>query len=192
MTRSRLYINLKKERGAALLSALIIITIVTITGIAIGQLTSNTQKDTVADYDSTYSFYNTDDVLTTSEFILNMQRADSTAKASLTDGESADALVVSQRKGSKWWLDNAKWTEGKPQKIINTSGEPAKGVPIYHIEDLNDGGIIGMDKHGTISDSPQTLIMYYRITARSFGYISSTEQNENSETIMQTIYLQLE
>ncbi len=194
MSMSNVYFKLKNEKGAALLSALIIVTIVTITGVAIGQLTSHTQKDTVADYDSTYAFYNTDDALVTSEYILDRERHQSDPKSNniLTDGENLDAMVVATRKESKWWLDNTQWIEGKPQYIVDNLEVAAKGQPVFHIEDLNGGSIHGIDKHGTINDEAQTIINFYRITARSFGYIASENQSDNSESIMQTIYVQTE
>ncbi len=158
-------------RGAALIAAIIVLTIVAFTGVTVARLTTHSQTDS--------SFYRD-----SSTSLINAEAAVDNAAGTLITAINTNAhlstdplSIIAPANPTQWWLNDLGWGGFTANKQGSVAGAP--GNPIFRIE------YIGPSYNPEDSDKRQAQIHFYRVTTTASGGIGAVANNTDSETIIQ-------
>ncbi|GLS89542.1 hypothetical protein GCM10007916_06090 [Psychromonas marina] len=144
------YINNNKQRGAALITSLLIVVVISILGVAVGKQVIALKKVSTVNYDYTLSLDHAESALATVGSVFD---------ANITSPDVIEALSTPLQAGS-WWRDINNW--GAATDV--TQVEDVAVSPAYLIEDS------GLDTINLAIGDPTVIRMhYYRVTARAQG-----------------------
>lgn len=140
------------QRGAALITSLIIVLIVSVLGVAISKQVISLRKSSTAHYDQTLSFANAESGLGEAEAFI----VDNVYSAALST-YSTTAFT-----SDNWWQNGASWASAT---VVTQGGNAIAGNPTYMIEDMgttqklttSGGGGNNYKRH------------FFRITAKANG-----------------------
>ncbi len=163
----------KKQQGAALLAAIIILTIIAFTGVTVARLTTHTQQDSIIFTDKSQSKLNSDAPLLLAEKALNAETIIRT-RAIINGIAPVSPISIDRLPENRWWHDETLWTINKK----SLTGLP--GNPDLVIEDM------GNDLGPMITTKPRAVMTVYRVTTRARGTIESADTRDTSESIIQT------
>ncbi len=165
--------NKKQTHGAALIAAIIILTIIAFTGATVARLTTHTQTDS--------SFYRD-----SSTSLINAEAALDSAAATLTTSinnntylSTDPASIVAPANPATWWINDAGWASFTASKQGTIAAPTVQGTPNFRIE------YIGPSYNPEDSDKRQAQTHFYRVTAAANGQIGTTANDTDSEAIIQ-------
>ncbi len=164
-----------KQSGAALLAALIILTIVAFTGVTIAQLTSSTLNDSTYVTDSTYSIVNADAAITHS-----FERLQNAITNNNFDPNEA-LSIVSKPDPTLWWVTSDNWKVDAVSKVKQLPTSDEQGKPLYRVE------YMGPSTQLQVSNQAKAILQYYRATATASGKIANTEDQKSTAVLQANI-----
>lgn len=145
--------DIKRQRGAALVTSLVIVLVISILGVGIARQVIAQRKVSSSHYDQTVTFVDAESGLAEGEAVI----ADNAANPSLLLPSAATPLVVTQFTVDTWWQNPDQWASAA---VATNAGVALHGSPSYLIE---DGGL--EDEHD-LSKKSASRRHYFRVTAR--------------------------
>ena len=145
-------IDKQKQTGAALITSLLIVLVVSILGVAASQQITSLRKVTAVNYDNTLSFNNAESALAEAYGVLDENKYAPDDLAIYTSGTINTT--------NNWRHDNNNWSSGKQVSGLT------EGAPTYLIEDAGtSAGFSG----GIMLDTNEFVRHFYRATAKAQG-----------------------
>jgi Tfp pilus assembly protein PilX len=136
-----------EQRGAALITSLLIVLVISILGVAVGQQVIALRKVSTANYDYTLSINNAESALSEADDVINSNFL----SPDVIQGLSVDLIAT-----NNWWRNNGQWVSAAVVTDVT------EGSPAYLIENAGlDGGI----QIGTNAIQRR----FYRVTAKAQG-----------------------
>lgn len=135
------------QKGAALITSLLIVLVISILGVAVSQQVIALRKVSTANYDYSLSINNAESALYEAGAVINNN---------VLSPDVLKALATEEKVASNWWRDDNEWASAA---VVT---EVTEGGPAYLIEDSGIDGAIQMDRN----DPKRRL---YRVTARAAG-----------------------
>lgn len=154
-----------QERGAALITALLMVLVISILGIAVSQQVVSLRKVTTLNYDQSQSLNNAESALANVNRLIAINFLDPTELI---------GLATDSNEASNWWKNATNWAGAKEFKNSIPDGNV---IPTYHIKDEGTGGLaVGT---GALTKR------FYRVTVKAQG-------SGDSVTFLQSYYVTLE
>lgn len=146
-----------QQRGAALITSLIILIVISILGVAIGKQVISLRKNSSSHYDQTLSFANAESGLWEAEAVIAESAYASVALSTYTEEAFAS---------DTWWQTGANWVSAS---VVTQDNTNIPGDPSYLIEDM------GIPNDGLDMSNPNQLKRrILRVTASADGMGEAT------------------
>lgn len=158
-------ISKPQQRGAALITSLIIVLVISILGVAIGKQVISLQKSSSSHYDQTLSFINT-------------ESAREEAEATIIKLAYSAALPTYARTAftnENWWQNEENWASGA---VVTKNNAAITGTPTFIIEDMGAQQVLGMHAEN------QLKRRFLRITAKADGKGDAVSYTQSYYAIM--------
>lgn len=153
-------LNSNKQRGAALITALIFIIVISTLGISIAKQVINQRNVSSSHYDQIITFSNAESGIQEAEAIIEQNSA-SIALILGLPGVTSTALATN------WWKTDANWTSAAT--ATDGGGNALQGNPEYIIEDMGSEN----GRH------------FYRVTTRATGPSGATSFLQTTYAILE-------
>ena len=158
-------INKKSEHGAALITSLLMVLVISILGVAVSQQVIALRKISTANYDQTLSFNSAESTLAAAHSVIAENFLEPSTLLSLANDINTDVT---------WWRSDANWSSATTLSSTISEGSV---TPSYLIENDGTGGLaVGT---GALSKR------YYRVTVKAKG-------KGDSVAFLQSYYVTLE
>ncbi|WP_298943407.1 PilX N-terminal domain-containing pilus assembly protein [uncultured Psychromonas sp.] len=158
-------INKKSENGAALITSLLMVLVISILGVAVSQQVIASRKVSSASYDQNLSFNSAESTLATAHSVI---------AENFLDPPTLLSLAIDKNTTSNWWRTDANWNAAIALSSTISEGSV---TPSYLIENDGTGGLaVGT---GELSKR------FYRVTVKAQG-------KGDSVAFLQSYYVTLE
>jgi len=145
--------DIKRQRGAALITSLVIVLVISILGVGIARQVIAQRKVSSSQYDQIITFVNAESGMQEAEAVINENTPQSLSV------NAASPLVVTINADNNWWKTTANWVSG----AVATDGvNTLDGTPTYLIEDAGIEGDLDVS-----STAPKRH--FFRVTAKAKG-----------------------
>lgn len=141
-----------QQRGAALITSLIILVVISTLGIAIGKQVISLRKNSSSHYDQTISFANAESAFWEAEAVIAENAYTSVALATYVEVANAN---------NTWWHNDDNWVSAS---VVTQNGTAIQGEPTYMIEDMG----VGFDG-GNMGEANKRKRRILKITAKANG-----------------------
>lgn len=142
-------VYIDKQRGAALITSLLMVLVIAILGIAVGQQVISLRKVSAINYDNIIGRNNAQSALSEGLSVL---------EENSLDPDALSALAIDLKSDTSWWRSDSNWSSATTVSNVNV------GEPMYLIEDAGTDQInLEMDDTGKIERH------FYRVTAKAQG-----------------------
>lgn len=141
------YNAIRKQRGIALITALLIVLVISILGVAVGQQVVALRKVSTSNYDYTLGINNAESALL---------EAGDTITSNFLSPDVIKGLSIDLITTANWWRNENKWASAA---VVTGVSE---GNPSFLIEDVGLDGSVMLD-----TKDPKRRL--YRVTARATG-----------------------
>ncbi len=168
-------VTISQQHGAALLAALIILTIIAFTGVTVARLTTSTQQDSSLFSDKTQSRLNAEAPL---NLVLNALKEEAIEAAEILAEEIdekkvKDPIAIIKKDNDRWWHDEVVWTNNR--KILSEF----PGNPEFVIENA------GTNQRLQQRDRATTITTFYRLTSRASGKLDKDAAQSEKANLVQ-------
>ncbi|WP_028117977.1 pilus assembly PilX family protein [Ferrimonas senticii] len=119
-----------QQQGIALLSALVVLLIVSILGVAVGKQVLDSRRNTTVYHDMTNSFVRAQSALSEAQAIINDNHPSVNDRL---DPASANSIVSATFASADWWKTAGNWTAAVT--LQDGSNANLAGAPQYLLED---------------------------------------------------------
>ncbi|TEW56783.1 hypothetical protein E2R68_01720 [Psychromonas sp. RZ22] len=140
------FITQKNQDGAALITALLMVLVISILGVAVSQQVVSLRKTSTSNYDHTLSLNHAESALS---------EADRVIRVNYLAPDALKALSVEMNESPNWWREESNWVGAT---VVN---DVPDGAPAYLIE--NDG------INDLMIGSKGIKRRFYRVTAKAQG-----------------------